>query len=195
MYSSNVTPVSSLPQVHNARMPQQHQANDASTLANIFGIIFRGLLFKKTEIKERYVLYVAKIHCQLAGGIGRYIILFVPVHLAIKDEDTIGNLAWVNLQTYEMRDAFRGFALRSQKWDYPRGIPDPVLNILNRDERFSYYLTNNLPYEITMRHNPKKKSIYQYYDKMNLSAALSSFQCGVNFTGQFQTGYSDMEIL
>lgn len=151
---------------------------------SVFDSYFDNLVFTLVEKKEGFGVYVAQLNSGLAGGLNQYVILFVPEYLSIKERGRIHSLPWQNLQTREITWNYR---LPKQKWRLDSGFPDVQLYVQQRTKEFTKYgvseANDSFPYEIQLLHNPKKKTIYQYHNKMLLSAAVSTFQCVVSYIG------------
>ena len=59
-----------------------------------------------------------------------------------------------------------------------------MFSIIERKQNYSIYTptdTNQFPFELVMMHNPKKKTIYQYPNNMNLHWAIDQFQTVFNY--------------
>jgi len=136
--------------------------------------IFSTLTFTKVNIKDNIVIYAAKISDQLAGGIGRYVVLCVPyTHSQIPDRVTINQVPWVSLQT---RTLIKGYKLDKQKW-LSNVEHDLLFPCTHRTQTHSIYSRPNFPYIIKLLHNPKRQTIYQYGNNLYLSSILNTFQC------------------
>lgn len=140
---------------------------------------FAGLMFTRLEQKEGFVLYGACVASGLAGGYKRYIIALVPATKAHLDRCTIAELQWKVLQA---RVLFRSYRLREQAWKMTRDMGDMILRVKQRDAKASHYqpescVKTRLPqmYEIVLLHDPKKKTQYQYNNRITLSAAVETF--------------------
>lgn len=141
---------------------------------------FKNLVFTKIEKKENFVIYGAGIACGLGGGKKRYVLLFVPEYLANKNKARIYELKWQNLQTRELSYSYN---LRPQPWSLPRDVEDVVLEVKHRSQKSSTYQAygGNFPFEILLLHDPKKKTIYQYRNKLTLTAAIEMFNSIFNY--------------
>lgn len=150
---------------------------------DIINSYFKSLIFSQVEEKQGYTIYGASIAGSLGGGTVRYILLFVPSHLAVKKKAKIYDLPWKNLQTRELQYSYR---LPKQAWNPERELPDPVFNIVKRDKKSSQYsqVEGYFPFEVLLLHNPKKKTVYQYRNKITLSAILRTFSSVFNYVGE-----------
>lgn len=140
---------------------------------------FSSLTFTKLEQKESFVLYGACIASGLAGGYKRYIIAMVPIVKAHLDKCRLHDLMWKVLQ---VRVLYQSYRLREQAWKMTRDMGDMILRVKNRDSKSSHYqpescVGSRLPqtYEIVLLHDPKKKTQYQYNNRITLSAAVETF--------------------
>lgn len=147
----------------------------------IFNACFKDLVFTRVDEKQGFVIYGAGIATGLGGGHSRYVLLFVPVHLAFKNQARIYDLPWQNLQTRNLAYSYR---LKSQQWVLTRDIPDVLLEIRQRDKSYSTYAAEGFPFEVLLLHDPKKKTIYQYHNKIMLDAAISTFDAVFNYIGE-----------
>lgn len=142
---------------------------------------FGSMLFVKTEEKEGYIIYAAKIVSSYSDGSGTYVLAFVPTHLAIKTRAYLYELPWHNIQTRLIKSYRR---LPDQRWNPERNLPTIVFSLTERGDRFSRYRTEDgSPFELLLLHDPKKPTKYQYHDRINLITALNTFRSVINYTG------------
>ena len=146
----------------------------------ILNAYFNGLVFFKVEQKENFTVYAASISSSFGDGTKTYALAFVPVHMAILNKGYLKDLHWQNFQT---RTLTNGWKMPSQRWDMKqlKGLPTPMFNSIERNEVRTKYLCESEPLEMLLLHDPKKKSIYQYHNRINLLAALATFRCVLNF--------------
>ena len=150
---------------------------------------FKDLVFKNVETKNGFCIYAAKINSRLAGGYKRYVLLFVPTALSFKTQDHIYNLEWENLQT---RTIIHNYNINSQKWDGMNGgvqnILDnlrgiggeiPIFEVDQRTDKSTSYHVPDGSVNVELLHDPKKKTIYQYNNKMNMEGILSTFNSSI----------------
>jgi len=144
---------------------------------------FKDLIFTKVDNKEDFVVYAAGVSGAFGGGHQRYVIIFVPNHLAIKSQARIFELAWQNLQTRNLTYSYR---LKKQNFVIPDNLEDILLEVSKREKMYSTYhsVTDDFPFDVLLLHNPKKKSVYQYNNKIMLSAALETFESVFNYIGK-----------
>ena len=147
----------------------------------IFNACFKNLVFTRVDEKQGYVIYGASIATGLAGGHKQYVLLFVPSHLTFKTQARIHELPWQNLQT---RNLIYSYRLKEQSWVLPRNIPNILLEIRSRNKQYSTYSAVGFPFEILLLHKPKKKTIYQYHNKIMLAAVISTFSAVFNYIGE-----------
>ena len=143
-------------------------------MAEHFNILFGKLLFTLVEInKSGYDLYAAAVKGQLMGGKKRYVILSVPFELSPhKQKERIDNLRWESIQTRTLENSY---PLIPQEWVIPRDFPIIVFNVKNRLDTYSEYFNEQMQVEVLILHDPKKKTIYQYNNNMELIAILETF--------------------
>lgn len=150
-------------------------------IMEIINTYFSTLVFSRIEEKQGYVIYGACIGSMLGGGSQRYVLAFVPSHLAIKTQARLKELSWENLQTRTLRNSYR---MQKQSYRMQRGLPDVLLQVVKRDDKYSTYSgPEHFPFEVLMIHDPRKKTKYQYNNKLMLSSAIESFNAIFNYTG------------
>jgi len=141
---------------------------------------FSSLTFTKIETKGGFVLYGACITSGLAGGYKRYVIALVPQVKAHLERGKLRELAWKVLQ---VRVLYQSYRLREQPWKLTREMGDMIIRNVSRDSKSSHYRPESCMkpgaiqpnYEIVLLHDPKKKTQYQYNNRMTLSAAVETF--------------------
>ncbi len=141
---------------------------------------FSKLVFTRVEEKQGYVIYGAHAGGSFGGGYRRYILLFVPSHLAFKKKAKIFELAWKNLQTRFLRDSYN---IPKQTWYPPSSLQNPSLRCTKRHKEYSNYESTNFPFEIILLHNKKNKSIYQYNNNITLAGAFETYNSVFNYVG------------
>lgn len=140
---------------------------------------FKDLIFTKVvDNKEGYAIYGAGISSGIGGGKMRYVLLFVPVEESYRKRGKIEELRWKNLQTRALGDSYK---LKPQRWNIPRDVPDFLLSVQTRSKNYSTYTNPEIPFEILLLHNPRKKTEYQYRNKLMLSAAIDMFETIINY--------------
>ena len=144
----------------------------------IFNQYFGKLIFTQVDQKGEYVIYGAGIAAMFGGGSKRYVLLFVPQQYAYQRQARISDLRWDNIQTRTFTGSYR---LKNQEWVPPRHKADVLLSIVDRNKHHSLYKAPGFPFEVLMLHDPKKKTIYQYHNRLNVSAALEAFNTVINF--------------
>ncbi len=147
---------------------------------------FDKLVFTRIDEKEtmgqRFTVYGAGINCRFEDGNARYVLVFVPAHLAIKTKANIRELPWENLQTRHLHYSYR---LRKQSWNPSRDLQDVDLQVTKREKTYSTYTgPPGFPFEVLMLHDPRKKTVYQFHNKLRVSAALESFSTVFNYKGE-----------
>jgi hypothetical protein len=142
---------------------------------------FDNIIFFKTDRKENYAIYAALISSSYGDGRKTYALAFVPNHVAILEKGFLKDLHWQNFQT---RNLSNGWKIQSQRWDLRKlnGIPTPMFKMIERTDVKTKYVCETEPLEMILLHDPKKKSVYQYHNRINMLAALSTFNCVLNFS-------------
>lgn len=158
---------------------------------NIINEYFKDLIFTKVvENREGYAIYGAGVSSGIGGEKMRYVLVFVPIIYANKRQSKINDLMWKNVQTRNLVDSYK---LKSQRWDYSKNIPDLLLTIQERTKSYSKYINPDFPFEILLLHNPKKKTNYQYANKINLSSAIEVFETIINYKEFKEYPFSPLE--
>ncbi len=155
---------------------------------DIINAYFDGIIFTKIEQKEGITIYAAALSSPFGDGRKTYALAIVPVHTALLTQAELKDLHWQNFQT---RTLTNGWNIQNQKWDVkrlPRGLQMLMFEILKtgdaRNEARTKYTCETVEnLEMLLYHDPKKKSIYQHGNRINLLAALATFKCVLNFTG------------
>ena len=140
----------------------------------------KDLVFIRVEDKEGYAVYAAKISGLLGAGKSRYALAFVPIALASAKTSFIHNLRWQNVQ---LRTLQYGYRIKRQVWKPPNDLPDPIMEVKSRQQEYSRYLIPGYPFEILLLHNPRKKTVYQYQNKVFISSAIGEFDSLFNYVG------------
>ena len=74
-----------------------------------------------------------------------------------------------------------------QQWSISRNVKDILLEVEERTKESSSYKMvindqyTHFPFEILLLHNPKKKTIFQYRNRLTLTAAIELFNCVFNY--------------
>jgi hypothetical protein len=156
---------------------------------NIINLYFGNILFSKVEQKENFTIYAASLTSSFGDGKKQYALAFVPTHMAILDKGFLRDFHWQNIQT---RYLTNGYKIRSQRWDLPRNLPTPMFNVKDRTKTYTKYMCEDYPMEMVLLHDPKKKSNFQYHNRMNMMAALMSFRCAINLIDDSTINYTSM---
>lgn len=143
----------------------------------IINSYFRNIVLFKVDSREEHAIYAAFLSGSLQDGSKQYVLAFVPAHLAIKNQSTLGDLHWVNIQTRAMKNSYR---IQPQRWEISRELDNPMFTAIERTETKTKYVSDKLNLEMVLIHDPKKKSKLQYHTHMNLVAALKTFRCVIS---------------
>jgi len=140
-----------------------------------------ALQFTRVEDKQGYAIYGAGIAGMFGAGNQRYILLFVPFHLAVTNRARASDLPWQNLQTRNLQYSYR---LKKQPWNPPQSLPNPQFQVTERKNKHSSYVgPPGFPFEVLLLHDPKKKTKFQYNNHLSLYGVLESFNSVLNYTG------------
>lgn len=139
---------------------------------------FQSLQFYLVEQKQvsgvTYSVYAAKISSLLADG-QRYVFLFVPSSLSDVSKSHISMLNWDSLQTRTLQ---KNYDIPSQNLAFSRNKQDQ-LHATNRTSSATYYASPSIYADFVLLHNPKKKSVEQFPDRLSVAQALATFSCVV----------------
>lgn len=163
-----------------------HVLGDVSdTCSDITSLLvgyFSSLVFTRVDIKEGFGMYVACVTSGLAGGYKRYVIAMVPAVKALAERGKLRELPWKVLQ---VRVLYQSYRMREQPWKLTREMGDMILRNVSRDAKSSHYRPESCmgsaqdfsgrSYEIVLLHDPKKKTQYQFNNRITLSAAVETF--------------------
>lgn len=151
---------------------------------------FSRLTFEYLEEKQGYSIYAAAVYNLLGGDKVRIVFLFVPGHIPIVKSAKINELKWQNLQARTCPK--ETYKLRLQDWNFPTNLRNIDFNVANRNKNYTVYSSSdpNFHFQISMIHNPKKKTIYQYPNQMNLHWAIDQWNTVFNYVVQSTVDYS-----
>lgn len=140
---------------------------------------FSKLVFTQVDEKDGFVIYGACVASGLGGGRKRYVLLFVPSNYRGARQIRIGDVRWSCLQTRELEGSYR---LKSQPWSIPQEGPEYLFQIDHRSDTESIYRCYNLPLlRVSLLHEPRKRTKYQYHNKLLLGAMICLFKCVITF--------------
>ena len=161
---------------------------------DVINAYFGDIVFTKVEQKEGFMVYVASISSSYGDGKKQYALAMVQPQYAVKERAYLRDLQWQNLQTRLLQNGYR---IPAQKWNIPRNLEMMMFEIVDRNAIRTKYILPNHPIEMILLHDPKKKTQYQYHNRMNIVAALSSFRCVISVIENIQRqvfGYSTNNI-
>ena len=141
---------------------------------------FDTLIFLLKERRQGYDIYVSKISSGLAGH-SRYVILYSKHGLMFKSKARITEIPWETLQTRTLQSI--AYDIPEQAWRIPYNKSDILLTVSTREQQYSQYSNPSFPFEVLLLNDPKKKTIYQYNNKIMLSAAIDTFNLLLRYTG------------
>ena len=157
--------------------PGANKASSGPHFLQELNTFFSSLLFTKIKETDGYAIYGAGISGSMLGK-NMYVLLFVEKRMSLLPQAHIRDLQWKSLQTRSLKHQY---PLKKQLFLPPK-IKNIVLPIVNRSISSTKYLyrEGNNEIEVLLLHDPKKKSAYQYYDKMSLSGCLDTFNCVIS---------------
>lgn len=150
----------------------QHTFHRDTSFRYIVNSFFQNLVFTRVERRDNYAIYAVKLTGLLGNGFHQYILLFVHLHNAIEQETTIDNLLYVNLQ---VRSLQKNYKIREQRWSYNKKLDTIFFNMVDRNEERSLYIFQDI--ELLLKHNPKRKTQFQYPNRVTLTEAFESYNC------------------
>jgi hypothetical protein len=139
------------------------------------------LVFIKVEAKE-YLIYAARISDMLTDANVRFILVFVPGLILAQPpaRARIYQLPWKSVSTRSIAKA-NAYKIPPQTWKWSRDLPDLTFKQTGISEKFASYVAQGHPQvELTMLHDPRKKTKHQYHQNLSLSSALSTFSCVIS---------------
>lgn len=140
---------------------------------------FSRLTFTQVDEKDNFVVYGACVASGLGGGRKRYILLFVPMRYRGARQIRIDEVRWSCLQTRELEGSYR---LKSQQWTIPHEGEEYRFDIGRRTTGESIYYCHDLPsLKVSLLHDPRKKTKYQYHNRLLLKAMICLFRCVITF--------------
>lgn len=146
---------------------------------DIVSSYFSSLIFQAVETRDSHVVYAARIADMLSTG-ARYVLVYVPIQYATLRNASLDKLNWDVIQT---RSLVNSYKLKPQKWIYSRKLPDFNLDQVERTLNYTKFLPENkeIPLEVTMLHDLRKNTKYQYGRQISMSGALEKFCCIVTY--------------
>ena len=144
---------------------------------------FSSVTLLKVENKEGFSIYAAALASSLGNDAKPYVLAFVPEHLAIEQRASLSNLQWENVQTRFLVTGYRlpdGRPIPQQKWAIPKDVVNFMFNITAREPDKTRYVAEGGQLDLVLIHDKKKKTEYQYHNKINLIAALSTHRCVIS---------------
>lgn len=134
---------------------------------------YNDIIFTLVKHEGFYSVYAAKI-AAMVGSDEKFIFAVIPHHMSIKQTARLSELYWVNFQTRHGTGIYKNLPKQLiPKENYP------LINfsIVKREADKSTYRNPKIPVELNLFHNPKKRTIYQYNDTINLGFALNTWDC------------------
>lgn len=153
----------------------------------IINSYIKNLTFTKVDNKQGFSIYAAVLNGNLGQDMKQYFLLFVPEHLAISKHAKPDDLPWQNFQSRLIKNGFPSSKLIKQYWSFEQRLPNPIFKSIERNKTSTMYILENAhglgnSLEMTLLHDHKKKSIYQYNDRMNLLASINTFNCVITIS-------------
>lgn len=151
---------------------------------DIINAYLSGLLFTKVESKDGYAIYAALLSGALGADQKQYFLLFVPEHLAIASKCKAGEIPWKSMQARQIKYGYD--KLVKQHWDIKK-LPNPIFRAEERTDRYTkYFSEDGFPLEMILINDIRRKSKYQYNERMNLIAAINTWQCVISESNEIK---------
>jgi len=135
------------------------------------------LKFTRVGSKGGYYIYGAGIsngNINITGN--KYVFVYVKMYMPdVPQSGSIYELPWSSVSTRILK--VESYPLKKQVFKLVMPTLDPICELIERHEHDSIYHQQELDIEITMLHDPKKKTKYQYYNKIRLLHVIESFKC------------------
>jgi len=151
--------------------------NLKETAYGAFVDYYGDIQMKKIKVEIGWVIYGAKVNSGLS--INRYIFVVVPENYDRGDVANLESLDWVSLQTRTTLEAYDvpnySFFLDEKR----KKMLSDIINVIDRTEDRTNYITTELPIKISLLHDKKKNNHLQYPDKAYLYQALETYNCVV----------------
>lgn len=147
---------------------------------------FNNLDFTKFEVNETYTSYICAVRTYDQTSKQKYVTVYVLNKDAKLDSAKLKQLRWFSVITTDMLNLSRNVPLfqfyKSQKdADVSK---DKVLHMIDRDYLKSVYKFSGrqIPLTVTLLHNEKKKTSFQFPETLTLHQALDTYKCIVRRT-------------
>lgn len=145
---------------------------------DLINLYFRDIDFIHVPFEEYngYARYVARLNGTEAGKI-RYIFVFVKTepYSDLPRSSRIYELSWSSIQTRLLNEKIK---VPTKRWKLPKDERTMIYAKNRTDEQTVYEDDRGmLPFRISLIHDPKKKTKYQYNNRMTLLGALETFKC------------------
>ena len=146
--------------------------------------MFKDLTFYRIKVDDGYILYAANIYSLTDDGL-KYVMLVVPNVPSMSMKTVkIQHVRWISLQTRSL--ASIQYDIPSQELDYraldSRYAKEKItLSAISRGASMTNYVCDKTFGDkiltASLLHDPKRKTVNQYPDTIDLRHALKTFQC------------------
>ena len=136
---------------------------------------YDNIIFTLVKQEGYYSVYAAKIGT-FVGYDDKFLFAVIPQHMSIKQTAKLPELYWVNFQTRHGNGMYKNLPKQYISSDR-NSYPSVNFSILKRENEKSTYRNQKIPVELNLFHNPKKRTIYQFNDTINLGFALNTWDC------------------
>lgn len=164
---------------------------------------YGSIVFSRVDTRGEFAIYAAKFYDMIGDGTTPYVILCVPLPFAGRENETIANLRWYNLQTRKMKTfttiSGAPIRLRPQLNRTKKMITDPEFIVSNRTRDETKYTSTvcdiNECFELTLFNNMNTRTKYQYHNKMSLQTCLDTFSCNLTRVVREVENDDDIELV
>lgn len=151
---------------------------------------FSNLIFASVDVQNSFRVYAACVG--KLGNSKNYILLHVPNSEYLPNRANIRDLNYVCLSTRKLVNSYR---LPMQILNFPENLPNPELIVSDRNPNFSVYVSNSFPFPILLLHDSKKKTKYQYHNRLALTSCLNTFMTVIKMGTNPQPTPSNLNTL
>lgn len=136
------------------------------------------LTFFRVKVEDSVGIYCARIQT-LLGKEERFVMIIVPFHMAFKERCNFNDLraVWLSFQTRAFDSTYE--IPKQPMMTSTDTLQKIQLSVQNRNMDETHYYSP-FPVDIVIQHDKRKRSAYQYNDKITLTYALDTWKCIIN---------------
>lgn len=142
-------------------------------IMDVINEIFSDLKFTKVDERGGYHIFAAGIVSSVMMKGKRYVFVYVPIWREVEEKHVpISRLPWTVASTRQLTNSY---PMKEQVFNMKIPANDPICEVVERKEGQSRYFNTEL--DVMILHDPKKKTIYQYHNRMRLSNVIETWGC------------------